>query len=334
MCVCVCQRLGRLKVFLCVWLCTYSIMCLFVTMGRKLRPSRVWVLHVKLYKCVCEESGGGRSAADASLTLWLSCGADCRDNSHTTLGSPPVSCHWFADLLARFPFPFLLPPPPAPPLLLPLSPVQTCHLERQMPSPNCWPAPTATGATSVWHRWRSTSSTAMRRTRRTSPAPCATTRLLTALSLSGIWPHTSLQGIRWGGFTFFFFSSSSSPPFYFSPPPPPPLLSVPYFISNVLWSLREERSFFWLAIIINFSWHFEDADPLMVITLIEALNGFLMALPDMIFQSRVHDRMIVLISNLEIFISSLTSLHSWPLMLFWCSLQSWCSIKPHPSPYF
>lgn len=38
----------------------------------------------------------------------------------------------------------------------------------------------------------------------------------------------------------------------------------------------------------------------MVITLIEALNGFLMALPDMIFQSRVHDRMIVLISNLEI----------------------------------
>jgi len=54
----------------------------------------------------------------------------------------------------------------------------------------------------------------------------------------------------------------------------------------------------------------------MVITLIEALNGFLMALSDMIFQSRVHDRMIVLISNLEIFISSLTSLHSWPLMFF------------------
>lgn len=36
----------------------------------------------------------------------------------------------------------------------------------------------------------------------------------------------------------------------------------------------------------------------MVITLIEARNGFLMALSDMIFQSRVHDRMIVLISNL------------------------------------
>lgn len=58
--------------------------------------------------------------------------------------------------------------------------------------------------------------------------------------------------------------------------------------------------------------------PLMVITLIEVLNGFLMALPDMIFQSRVHDPMIVLISNLEIFISSLTSLLAF-LMFFWCS---------------
>lgn len=310
-------------IYVSMCLCTCSVMCLFATMSRKLRPSQVWVLYVRLHKCVsecvCEESGGGRSAADASLTLWLSCGADCRDNSHTTLGSPPVSCHWFADLLARFPFPFpflLLPP-----LLLPLSPVQTCHLERQMPSPNCWPAPTATGATSVWHRWRSTSSTVMRRTRRTSPAPCVTTRLLTALSLSDIWPHTSLRGIRWGEFLFFSSSSLPSLSIFFSSSCFYPLF---HFISFLMCSDPSEKRdhFFWLAIIINFSWHFEDADPLMVITLIEALNGFLMALPDMIFQSHVHDRMIVLISNLEIFISSLTSLHSWPLMFFWCSLQS------------
>lgn len=72
-----------------------------------------------------------------------------------------------------------------------------------------------------------------------------------------------------------------------------------------------------MAIIINFSWHFEDADPLMVITLIEALNGFLMALLDMIFQSRVHDRMIVLISNLENFYQLLnfTSLLAFNVLL-------------------
>ncbi len=39
-------------------------------------------------------------------------------------------------------------------------------------------------------------------------------------------------------------------------------------ISNALYSLGEKISF-WLAIIINFSWHFEDADLLMVIALIE-----------------------------------------------------------------
>lgn len=50
----------------------------------------------------------------------------------------------------------------------------------------------------------------------------------------------------------------------------------------------------------NFSWHFGDADLLMVITLIEALNGFLMAPSDMILQSYVHDQMIMLISNLDI----------------------------------
>lgn len=50
----------------------------------------------------------------------------------------------------------------------------------------------------------------------------------------------------------------------------------------------------------NFSWHFGDADLLMVITLIEALNGFLMAPSDMILPSYVHDRMIMLISNLDI----------------------------------
>lgn len=38
----------------------------------------------------------------------------------------------------------------------------------------------------------------------------------------------------------------------------------------------------------------------MVITLIEALNGFLMAPSDMILPSYVHDRMIMLISNLDI----------------------------------
>lgn len=88
----------------CGIVCASSTVYVFVTMWRKVRTSG---------SAVCE-SGGGHSAADASLTLWLSCGADCRDNSHTTLGSPPVSCHWFADLLARFPFPFLLPPSPPP----------------------------------------------------------------------------------------------------------------------------------------------------------------------------------------------------------------------------
>lgn len=55
----------------------------------------------------------------------------------------------------------------------------------------------------------------------------------------------------------------------------------------------------------------------MVITLIEARNGFLMALSDMIFQSRVHDRMIVLISNLvrkKNVISSSTSLYFTSLL--------------------
>lgn len=91
------------------------------------------------------------------------------------------------------------------PVSLPLvSRLQTCHLELQMLLPNCWPAPTATGATSAWHHWRSTSSTATRRMKRTFPALCAATRLPTAPSSSGIWWRTSQGQIRWGvGFKWF-----------------------------------------------------------------------------------------------------------------------------------
>lgn len=155
--------------------------------------------NIDVYVCVC-----------GWMPAW-NCGSHVKQIAEITpiplLGNPPISCHWFVDLLARFPFPFLsfLPRPSCHP-----SPLQTCHLERQMPSPNCWPAPTATGATSAWHHWRSTSSTAMRRTRRTSPAPCATTRLRTALSSSGIWPHTSLRGIRLDAFFFFLIPLSDS----------------------------------------------------------------------------------------------------------------------------
>lgn len=137
-----------------------------------------------MYMCV-----SGHGCQPETMVL---CRADCSDTSHTIPGSTPISCHWFADLLDRF---LSLTPLPFSP---PVSPTQTCHLELQMLSPNCWPAPTATGVTSAWHRSRSTSSTATRRTRRTSPAPCVTTRLLTALSLSDIWPRTSPTEIRWG----------------------------------------------------------------------------------------------------------------------------------------
>lgn len=91
------------------------------------------------------------------------------------------------------------------PASLPLvSRLQTCHLELQMLLPNCWPAPTATGATSAWHHWRSTSSTATRRMKRTFPALCVATRLPTAPSSSGIWWRTSQGQIRWGvGFKWF-----------------------------------------------------------------------------------------------------------------------------------
>lgn len=84
----------------------------------------------------------------------------------------------------------------------PVSRLQTFHLELQMLLPSCWPAPTVTEATSVWHLWRSTSSIAMRRTRRTFLALSVTTRLLTGPSSSGIWWRTSRGQIRCGGDLF------------------------------------------------------------------------------------------------------------------------------------
>ncbi len=99
----------------------------------------------------------------------------------TTLGTAPIHCHWFADLLARCPFLSAADLPPGTPDAF--AQLLTC--------PYC---------DRGYKRLTSLKehiSTGTRKTRRTSPALCAATRLLTALSWRDIWPHTSQDEIRW-----------------------------------------------------------------------------------------------------------------------------------------
>lgn len=156
---------------------------------------------------------------------------------HTTLGTAPIRCHWFADLLARCPSLSAADLPPGTPDAF--AQLLTCpycdrgykrltslkeHIKyRHEKNEENFACPLCSytfGYRTQLERHMATHKPGRDQVSRTS-----------SLSLSLALPRSSS-------------------------------------ISNVLYFLWEKISF-WLAIIINFSWHFEDADLLMVIALIE-----------------------------------------------------------------